>query len=512
MKILTVDKIREADAYTIANEPIASIDLMERAGGNCADHIYYNTIWETSFYIIAGPGNNGGDGLVIARHLKKTFGIKKVMVFVIDFTTNYSEDFRINLKRCEETEGVDIKHITDAGQIEFPEDNFIIIDAVFGSGLNRPVKGLPADVIHKINTAKCEKVYSIDIPSGMFADKITTEKEGAIVRADEPLSLEFPKLTMFTPENSPYTGRLEVISIGLHPDYISKVKPAAVLLEKSIVAGLLKRRRKFDHKGNFGHALLIAGSSDKTGAAILASESCLRSGAGLLTTRLPKKAAHALPVAIPEAMLSIDDDDEVFSSLPDLSKYNAVAIGPGLGTSPKTAAGLKLLIQQYQNPIVFDADALNILAENKTWLSFIPAESIFTPHFKEFERLAGKSSDHIQRIEKQKAMSIKYGIYIILKGAHSVISCPDGTLYINDTGNPGMATGGSGDVLTGIVLGLLAQGYSPHDASITATYLHGLAGDLAARKSGFEALLASDITAKIGKAYKKLRQTENKYF
>ena len=503
MKILTVDKIREADSYTIKNEPIASVDLMERAGRNCSEFIKNNIAKDISVCVFAGPGNNGGDGLVIARHLAA--GAFRVKVFVVDFTKNYSDDFRINLERCEQVQDIEIHHLTAENSLPDIKKGSVIVDAVFGSGLNRPVKGFPAAVISHINAAGC-MVFSIDIPSGMFADKSVDPKEGAVVHADVTLSLQFPKLSMLIPENEEFTGDLHIIPIGLHPDFIAKVKPAAELLEEAMLRGLLRERRKYDHKGKFGHALLIAGSSDKTGAAVLAAKAALRSGTGLLTVHLPSKAAPALQAHSAEAMLSIDPSEEVFSSLPSLSRFNAVAVGPGLGTREESQRALKLLIQEFKAPIIFDADALNILSENKTWLSFIPPASILTPHLKEFERLTGKSADHFQRMEKAKELSRKYGVYIILKGAHSLISCPDGVVYFNNTGNPGMATGGSGDVLTGILLGLLAQGYSSRDAALLGVWLHGLAGDLALQEQSVESLIASDIVAKLGKAFDELRK------
>ena len=503
MKILGVDNIRRADAFTIAQEPISSVDLMERAGQNCVDFIVKKINTGDKVKVFCGPGNNGGDGLVIAFYLNKlNFNVE---VFIVEITPNYSSDFSAKLKRLQSEGKVKINKMISANDIPDLENTDVVIDTIFGSGLNRPVDGFPAQVIKAINDSRI-LVFSIDIPSGLFSDNYISSKEGAIVEADYSLSLEFPKYSMMMPENEVFVGDMNVISIGLHPAFITEVKPAAVLLEKNIVKGLLHNRSKFGHKGTYGHALLIAGSYDKTGAAILASGACLRAGAGLLTAHIPEKAVSPLQASFPEVMLSTDEESRYFSSIPDLSSYNAVAVGPGLGQELQTAKALKFLIQEFPHPVIFDADALNILSENKTWLSFIKPGSVFTPHLKEFERLAGKSVNHFERIEKLRTFAEKYGVFIILKGAHSAIACPDGTLYFNNTGNPGMATAGSGDVLTGILLGLMSQGYSSHDVVVLGAYLHGLAGDLALENQSEESLIASDITSAIGKAFNYLRE------
>ncbi|MBN2745922.1 MAG: NAD(P)H-hydrate dehydratase, partial [Bacteroidales bacterium] len=323
---------------------------------------------------------------------------------------------------------------------------------------------------------------------------------------------QFPKLMMLLPEMAPYVGELQVIDIGLHPDFIQQIRPVAVLLEDFLISGLLKSRSKFAHKGHFGHVLLIAGSHSKSGAAIMAAQACLRSGTGLLTVHAPEAVILPLRSALPEAMFSLDPDSDCFSQLPEIELYNSIAIGPGLGINHETASAFKLLIQQTSVPLVIDADALNILSKNPTWLAFLPAGSILTPHIGEFDRLTGKSEHSYHRIQKQIELSKKFGIYVILKGANSSISCPDGTLYINNTGNPGMATGGSGDVLTGILAGLLAQGYSSHDTAVLGVYLHGLAGDIALNHQSEESLLASDIVENLGEAFNFLRQTGKDFF
>ncbi len=386
---------------------------------------------------------------------------------------------------------------------EIGEDD-IIIDAIFGSGLTRPVSGFIGEVIEHINAADAVTI-SIDIPSGLFADRHADPKEGKIIHADYTLSFQLPKLAFLLPENDSFVGEWHILDIGLHHDYINNAEVKNFLLTKRDVQTTLRPRNKFAHKGTFGHALLIAGSYGKTGAAILASRACLRSGVGLLHTHIPKAGYEIMQTAVPECMLSIDRYDNYFSEVPDLGMYNAVGIGPGLGMEKQSQMALKLLIQNFSNPIVFDADALNILAENKTWLAFLPKGSILTPHPKEFERLAGKWADDYEKLQKLRDLCFKYNIYIVLKGAYTCTGTPDGMCYFNSTGNPGMATAGSGDVLTGLITGLLAQGYSPAQAATLGVYLHGLAGDLAAKKKGQEAMLAGDIIENLGKAFKKIK-------
>lgn len=500
MKILDVNSIRLADAFTIEHEPISSINLMERASNACAQYILSNFKQRNEISIFVGPGNNGGDGLAIARLLRNSFN--NVLVYIIEIGSNFSPDFIINLDRIQGISNIKISNLKS--KKDFPQtiNSEIIIDAIFGSGLNRSVEGFVGEIIDFINSNSGLKI-SIDIPSGLFADRLT--EKGKIIYANLTLSLEFPKFTMLLPDTSNYIGELQIIPIGLHPEFISNIKPKSVLLEDSLIAGLLQTRQKFTHKGMAGHALLIAGSGTKPGAAVLSSGACLRSGVGLLTVHQPESATIALKTNLPEAMLSIDENNDAFSNLPDLSPYNAIAIGPGLGTEIQSAKAFKLLIQNFQQPIIIDADALNILSENKTWLSFLTPGTILTPHPKEFDRIAGKSSNSLERIEKQIEMSKRFNLFIILKGAHTSISCPDGSHYFNNTGNPGMATAGSGDVLTGVVLGLLAQGYSAHDASVLGVYIHGLAGDFALETESIESLIASDLIKNLGNSFNYLR-------
>jgi NAD(P)H-hydrate epimerase len=296
------------------------------------------------------------------------------------------------------------------------------------------------------------------------------------------------------------------MKIDIHPDFVNNVQGADYFMMGTDVKKLVLKRNKFDHKGRFGHALLIAGSYGQMGASVLASEACLRAGVGLLTTHIPAQGYCILQTAVPEAMASIDRSENAFTEVPALDDYNAIGVGPGIGQAEETQTALKFLIQNTNMPILFDADAINILGKNKTWLSFIPPACIFTPHPKEFERLVGKSKNAYERATLQREFSVKYKAYVVLKGYSTAISCPDGTCYFNSTGNPGMATAGSGDALTGVILGLLAQGYKSKEACLLGTHLHGLAGDLASEELGYEASLASDIIGNIGNAYQYIQE------
>jgi NAD(P)H-hydrate epimerase len=503
LKIFSTAQVRNADAYTIANEPIASVDLMERAATACYKRL--KTGLQKSIkrvLIYCGPGNNGGDGLVIARMLWRD-GID--VVAVVDMDSELSHDNRINLERYRQSGGM-ITSLAERLSIN-PDD--LVIDAIFGSGLSKPVKGKWSDIITEINESKAV-VVSIDIPSGLFADSSSDPKAGAIIRADHTLSLQFPKLAFMFAENEEFTCDWEVIDIGLHKGFIESEPSNDYLITIEDIKQIIRPRKKFSHKGSYGHALLISSSRGKTGAAILASKACLRSGAGLVTVHVPCDSVGILQTTVPEAMVSADILVDVFSALPKLDCFTAIGSGPGIGTAPKTQNALKLLIQETKVPLILDADALNILSENKTWLGFLPPGTILTPHPKEFERLAGKTVNSFDRLETLRKFSVKFNCYVVLKGANTVIATPQGECWFNPTGNPGMATGGSGDVLTGIITGLAAQGYSRLESCLLGVYLHGLAGDISAAKSGYEALIAGDIVEKMGKAWKVLHG-ENKH-
>ena len=487
MKILTVEKIREADAFTIENEPIDSVDLMERAASKVYDWIVKRCkTKEVVIKIFCGIGNNGGDGLALARMLYFTGIIPQV--YVVRFSDKMSRDCEINFNRLKEETETTMYDIFSEDDFPLIKDNEIIIDAIFGSGLNRNIDGFAAELIKHLNNNNAIRI-AIDIPSGLFA----YGGQPQIFKADYTLSFQFPKLAFMFPENDAFVGRWEVLDIGLHKDYIDNVETLNFYTTEDMVMPILRKRTKFSHKGTYGHALLVAGSSGKTGAALLAAEACLRTGVGLLTAHLPKDALLPMQIYLPEAMTSIDKSQTHCTEIDDIIPYTAIGVGPGIGKNAETTTLLKKIIQEATQPLVLDADALNIISENKTWISFLPNNTILTPHPKEFERLFGKTNNSYERLELQRKMSVTHNIIIVLKGAHTAITFPNGTCFFNSTGNPGMATAGSGDVLTGMILSLLAQRYSPEEAALLGVYLHGKAGDIAAKEIGDNAMIARDI-------------------
>ncbi len=502
MKVLNTLQVRQADAYTIAHEPIASINLMERASENCFNWIISNTDYKNKQYVFfCGTGNNGGDGLAIARLL--TGKNVSVVTYILDYGSGRSNDFVINEERLKNTRNSKVVYLNKETKLPVIASDAIVVDAIFGSGLSKPVTGFPAAVINHINTGSCFTL-SIDIPSGLFGD-CNNGNNGAIINADVTLSLQFPKMAFFFADYGAFAGQWVVVPIGLHPEFINQTETSVFFTLKNDIKPLIKKRSKFAHKGQFGHALLVAGSLGKAGAAVMAARACLRTGAGLVTVHLPGCAAEIMQMAVPEAM-TITDKCHDYITLCELSeKFNATAAGPGLGKHDDTIAALKMLLKNSNNPLILDADAINIIAENPGLKKLLPKNSILTPHVKEFERFAGmKFSNASERFEQQKKLSVKHHIYIILKGAYTCITTSEGTAYFNSTGNPGMATGGSGDVLTGILLGLLAQGFTPFECALAGVYIHGLAGDLAAAELTEHALIATDIINGIPAAYKSL--------
>ena len=496
MKILPVDKIREADAFTIENEPIDSVDLMERAASKVYEWFVKRCkSKEVSVKIFCGIGNNGGDGLALARMLYATNIIPQV--FIVRYSDKMSRDCEINFTRLEEETEVPMYDIFS--EDDFPQifDNDIVIDAIFGSGLNRPIEGFTAELINYLNKTNAIRI-AIDIPSGLFANhQPTANSQQPIAKVDYTLTFQFPKLAFMFPEYDAFVGKWEVLDINLHKDFIDNVETLNFYTTEDVVKPILRKRSKFSHKGTYGHALLVAGSSGKTGAALLAAEACMRTGVGLLTAHLPKDALLPMQVYLPEAMTDIDKSDTHCTEIDDILPYTAIGVGPGIGKNEETVTLLKKLLQEATQPLVLDADALNIIAENPTWLSFLPDNTILTPHPKEFDRLFGKTYNSYERLELQRKMSVVHNIIIVQKGAHTAITFPNGTCFFNSTGNPGMATAGSGDVLTGMILSLLAQRYAPAEAALLGVFLHGKAGDIAAENIGMESLIARDIIRNI---------------
>ncbi|MEM1121570.1 MAG: NAD(P)H-hydrate dehydratase [Bacteroidota bacterium] len=500
MKILTPQQVKALDQYTIENEPIKSIDLMERASNAFVNWFiqHYSDAERTPIKIFCGLGNNGGDGLAVARLLnRKYFGVE---VYICEIGSNRSPDFQKNLKRIPSRRGLPMFTIREGAAFPTFEKNAVIIDAIFGSGLNRPITGFWAKLIAHLNDLPNDKV-AIDIPSGLFAEKHT---EGVAIHATKTLSFQLPKRAFFFPENQDQVGDCFIQPIGLSPTFIQQATTHNFYITKKVAEYILRKRQKFDHKGTFGHALLMVGSYGKMGAAILATKACLRSGAGLVTVNVPKYGYQIMQMSCPEAMTITDASDEYLTTVPKLTAYKAIGIGCGIDQQSATEQALFTLLKNSEKPLVVDADALNILAKHPDQSAQLPADSILTPHPKEFERLFGTTENDFTRNELQLAQAKKLNCIIILKGANTAIACPDGTCYFNSTGNPGMATGGSGDVLTGILTGLLAQGYTSKQAAILGVYLHGLAGDLAAKDLGQESMLAGDLVAYLGRAFRGL--------
>jgi ADP-dependent NAD(P)H-hydrate dehydratase / NAD(P)H-hydrate epimerase len=496
MKLLTTEQTRAWDAYTIENEPVSSYNLMERASLSFTNWFTERYNSEQNVQIFCGTGNNGGDGLAVARLLHQRFF--NVKVYICNISKNESPDFQKNLALLPQRADILVGRINEKDAFPNLPKHTIIIDALLGTGLSRPVEGYWANFICFLNNSD-KTIISIDTPSGLFTD---THTEGGAIRANHVVSFETPKLAFLMPENQWFVQDFTYLPIGLHPNFLKTVKTQNVFLTKDYLKNLLKKRGKYDHKGSFGHALIVAGSFGMAGAAVLAAKACMRAGVGLLTVHTPQCNRIVLQTTIPEAMVRADADEYVLSQNTDTDNYDAVGIGCGIGKAGRTASALKNYLMLTRKPMVLDADALNLIADNPEMWEYIPKDSILTPHPKEFERLFGKTDNDFERLERLRERAKTLKINILLKGAHTIIANNEGVCFFNSTGNAGMATAGSGDVLTGIITGLLAQGYAPDKAAIVGVYLHGLAGDLAAEKLGQEAMLAGDIVACLGEAFR----------
>ena len=505
MKILTSSQLKELDKDTIAHEPIASIDLMERAAIALTNAIIRR--WDKSFKMVvfAGPGNNGGDALAVARMLSQRG--YHVEVFLFNTKGKLSEECQTNLERLKMCGSVYFTEIST--QFDPPEltESHVVIDGLFGSGLNKPLSGGFAAVVKYINASKAQ-VVAIDIPSGLMGEDNTYNIRQNIVHADVTLSIQLPKLSFLFPENEDVVGKWELLDIGLKQSYIDATASPFSILGEEVIRPIVKPRKRFAHKGSFGHGLLIAGSYGMAGASILSAKACLRSGIGLLTVHTPIHNHDILQISVPEAIVQTDIHERYFAQPTDLSRYKAIAIGPGLGQEEDTALAMMEQIQGSNLPIILDADAINILSTHRNWLSRLPKRCILTPHLGELERLIGKCMDTYERLTKVKELAAYLQSYIIVKGAWTTIVTPEGEYFFNPTGNPGMATGGSGDVLTGILLALVAQGYSREEACKLGVYIHGLAGDIAAEEMTETGMISSDIINALPNAWKKIRQTD----
>lgn len=488
MKIFTTSQIRQLDLQTIEREPISSLSLMERAADRILQQFKKDWSFNRDVLILAGPGNNGGDGLALGRMLLQ---IGYDVQIILLHSGKLSPDCKQNKERL-------LEHFPDFfteqnNRFEAPEisQQTIIIDALFGSGLTKNLEGAYLKAVEWINSTS-NSVVSIDIPSGLRGEK-TAEEDEIIVEADVTYTLQFPKLAFLFAENEKFVGQWKVIDIQLHPKSIAETKTEYHYVEKADVKRMLKTRSRFSHKGSSGHALIWAGKKGMAGAAVLAAKAALRSGAGLVSVHSVEENRVILQTAVPEAIF--------INELNLLDGYNAFAFGPGLGTEKDTAEMLFEFLKTLKYPCVLDADALNIISQNPNFLDFIPEKSILTPHPKEFERLFGTSANSLERMEKASQKAKELDVIIVLKGANTLIATPEGKFYFNSTGNPGMAVGGVGDVLTGIIVGLLAQNYSLEESVVLGVYLHGLAGDLALNEQSQESLLPNDIIQNVGNSY-----------
>jgi NAD(P)H-hydrate epimerase len=362
-----------------------------------------------------------------------------------------------------------------------------------------------ASLVKYINATPAD-VVSIDMPSGLMTEDNTYNVRANIIRATLTLTLQQEKLAMLFTENQMFFGELEVLDIGLSREGMERIDSQYTQLEANDVRPLLLSRDPFAHKGIMGNALIIAGSYGMAGAAILATRACLRSGVGKVTVCTPRRNVPILQTAVPEAVLRIDHEETTFSEAVETVDFQALGIGPGLGITEQTAIAVIAQLRRTQCPIVCDADALNILANHHAWLQQLPPGIILTPHPKELDRLEGQSTDSFERLMRARDLAERLQGYVILKGHRSALCCPDGHIVFNTTGNAGMATAGSGDVLTGILTALLARGYAQQQACTVAMYLHGLAGDLAAHDLGEESLVASDLVNYLPRAFQKLRE------
>lgn len=500
MKILSPSQIYQADLATIKNDKISSLDLMERVGKLCCDWILNNDISKSNpiFYIFCGVGNNGGDGLVITR-LLHVAGFK-LKSFIVNFSDKRSADFNSNLERLEQLnfQPINIKSIAD---FQIIEKDVIVIDAIFGLGLKYSPKGFTKGLIKHLNHSK-NYILSIDFPSGLFADETVLDKE-SVVKAYHTLTFQCPKLAFLLPENQEFTKSWEVLDIGLNEDFINSLSASSEIILQSTILTFYKKRTVFSHKGTYGHSLLIGGSYGKIGSMILALKAANKIGSGLVTGLIPECGYQIVQSQVPEAMC-ITSGKKHLLNFDNHINANTIGIGMGMGLEFETQDAFLAFLAKNKNPLVIDADALNCLSKHPEALNLMPKNSILTPHPKELERLIGTWKNDYEKLEKLKSFSKIHQVIVVLKGAYTIVVNRD-YLYFNTTGNQALATGGSGDVLSGILTGLLAQNYEPQQAAIFGVYLHGLTADIAIKEElTYETFVASDIINYLPKAFKQL--------
>lgn len=494
MKLLNTQQIREADAFTISQEGISSLELMERAAGRCTAWMLNHMGYARKFIVVCGPGNNGGDGLAIARQLHERGLEVDVLLLGVE---KYSADNRIN-QQAIESKGIQIGALDIAHIEAMSQEDCVWVDALFGTGARKIAEPNLCRIVDALNVVRGLRV-SIDLPSGMQSDSIP-EPKSHVVKANITLCFHKPRLSFFFEESALFLGHWEVLDIGLRePETITTDCYFTTLSDAKI---LFRKRPAFSHKGTLGHALIAGGCLGKGGAVILAAKAALRSGVGKATAFVPHCMVVPMQSALPEAMCLPAESENHLSGLLNPEHFDAIAFGVGAGTHEDTARLLKLLIQNTPAPLVLDADALNILAEEKTWLAFLPARTILTPHPGELDRICGKVSSSYDRWQNARSLAVKTGCIVVLKGAYSRICLPDGQTLFNSSGNAGMATAGAGDVLSGIISALLASGYSELDAAVLGVFAHGMAGDFAAAKHGETGTIAGDIVEALAEVWK----------
>jgi hydroxyethylthiazole kinase-like uncharacterized protein yjeF len=500
MKIFSAKQLQEADKITTQKHGITKLDLMERAGTQIFNWLHSRMQGaQVPIHIFCGIGNNGGDGLVLARMLHEQG--YNVQTYVANFTAKRSKCFLVNYAKIKEVTKNWPTLLTSEENFPAINSEDIIIDALFGIGLNRAPEGWVKKLIQYINGQKSFKL-SIDIPSGIYADKALEDSEAAI-KASHTLTFQAPKLSFFLPETGKFVPYFEVLEIGLDPEYLQNTEALAQVIAKPEAQQFYKQREKYAHKGDFGHTLIVAGSYGKIGAAVLATRAAYRTGSGLVTAFVPGCGYTILQASIPEAMTVTDKEDALITNINVDFEPSAIAVGMGMGTKTETVSALENLFSTSKSPLVIDADALNCISENETLLKKIPELSVLTPHLGELKKLVGDWKNDFEKLEKTTKFAKKHNVIVVVKGANTIVAV-ENKLYINTTGNPGMATGGSGDVLSGMIAGLLSQGYDPLVASVFGAYLHGSAGNLATQDIGFEALTASDLIENIGAAFLEL--------
>ncbi|UPQ75933.1 NAD(P)H-hydrate dehydratase [Chryseobacterium nepalense] len=496
MKIFTAEQIRDCDQYTIKNEPVSSVQLMERAAESCVEWISENCNHHRNFVVFCGSGNNGGDGFAIARMLyQKGFDID---VFT-HTKAKFSSDAQENFRHIKEISGITVREFKEVFNYRF-DSRTVIIDALFGTGLSRSLDGDMKNLVEFLNQKKNIKI-SIDLPSGLLADAVS-DSDSVVFMADYTLSFQFWKKSFLHAETGKFAGRVQVLDIHLSQDYIDETETEDFVIDDEIIKTIFKIRSEFSHKGTYGKVNIIAGSYGKMGAAVLSTRSALKTGAGLTFTLAPKCGYEILQTSDPEAMF-IEGGKDCIESF-DVDETAVCGIGPGIGTHEKTATSLLKFLKSYSKPLILDADALNIIAQDPASLNLIPKKSIITPHPKEFERLFGKTKNSFERTELAKSKSRELQIYIVLKDHHTQIVTPEGKVFYNITGNSGLAKGGSGDILTGIITSFLAQQYTEQEAAVLGVWFHGKAAEFASEKHSKESMLPSDVINEFGNVFSEL--------